>query len=76
MDSLKNGFIEKTGPQGLKMLSFVPCHMKDNFEVINFHIKGRGVQGLVFVQITFEKCTTSTYIEIGEVVLKTKNADL
>lgn len=27
--------------------------MKDNVEVIDFHIKGWGVQGLVFVQITF-----------------------
>ena len=29
--------------------------------------KSRGVQGLVFVEITFEKCTTNFYYENGEV---------
>ena len=62
--------------QGPRTKQFVPCHLKDNFEVIHFHIKSRGVQGLVFVQIAFEKCTTSTYFENGEVCLKTKNANL
>ena len=32
--------------------------MKDNAEMIHFHIRSRGVQDLVFVQITFEKCST------------------
>ena len=37
--------------------------MEDNVEVIHFHIKRRGVQGLVFLQITFEKCTANLYFE-------------
>ena len=41
------------------MLPLVSNHMEDNVEVIHFHIKGRGVQTLVFVQITSEKCTTT-----------------
>ena len=41
------------------MLPLVSNHMKDNVEVIHFHIKSRGVQTLVFVQITSEKCTTT-----------------
>ena len=64
----KNGPVWKTGPQGVKMLPVVSCHMKG--KVIHFHIKFRGVQGLVFVQITFEKCTTKFYLENGEVCIK------
>ena len=41
--------------------------MKDNVEVIHFHIKGRNVQNLVFVQIKFEKCATILYFENNEV---------
>ena len=48
-DLLKIGPVGKTGLQKLKILPFVSCHMKDNVEVIHFHVKGRGVQGLVFV---------------------------
>ena len=45
--------------------------MKDNARVIHFHIKSRGVQGFVFVQIAFEKCTTNLYFENGKVAIKT-----
>ena len=44
--------------------------MKDNIEVIDFHVKSRSVQGLVFVKITVEKCTTKYYLENGKVVIK------
>ena len=44
-------------------MSFVSSHMEDNVEVIHFHIKSRDVQGLVFVQITFEKCNANLYSE-------------
>ena len=50
--------------------------MKDNAKVIHFHIKGRGVQGLVFVQITFEKYTTNFYFQNSQVDIKTKIANL
>ena len=46
--------------------------MKDNVEVIYFHIKSRGVQGLVFAQIMFEKCTTNFYFENGELGIQRK----
>ena len=35
--------------------------------MICFYIKVRGVQCLVFVQIAFQKCTTSFYFESGEI---------
>ena len=44
--------------------------MKDNARVIHFHIKSRGVQGFVFGQIAFEKCTTNLYFENGKVAIK------
>ena len=44
--------------------------MKDNVEVIHFHIKSRGVQGHVFVQITFENCTLNFYFQNGEIGIK------
>ena len=50
--------------------------MKDNVKEIHFHIKCRDVQGLVFDQITFEKCTTNFYFENGEVGFKTAIANL
>ena len=50
--------------------------LKDNAEVIHFHIKSRGLQGLVFVQIMFEKCTKNSYIENEEVGTKTTTANL
>ena len=50
--------------------------MKDNFEVIHFYIKCGDIQGLVFVQITFEKCTTNPYFENGEVDIKTTTGNL
>lgn len=59
-----------------KTLPFVSSHMEDNVEVINFHTKSRGVLGLVFVQIIFEKCTKNFYIENEEVGTKTTTANL
>ena len=56
-DRLKT--VAKTGPYGLKSLSFDSCYMKDNVEVIHFHVKSRAVQSLLFVQIKFEKWTTN-----------------
>ena len=58
------------------MLPFVSRHMKDTVEVIYFHIKRRGAQGLVFVLKKFEKCTTNFYFEIGEVGIKTTITNL
>ena len=66
MDLLKNGFFRKTWPYSLKKLPFVASYTKDNVEVIHFH-KNMSVQDLVFVQITFEKCTPNFYFENGEV---------
>ena len=50
--------------------------MKDNVKVIHFHIKGRGVQDLAFVQITFEKYTTNFYFQNSQVGIKTKIGNL
>ena len=72
----KSGTVQKTRPQGLKTFSFVSCHMKNNIEVIQFHIKSWGVQGLVTVQVTFAKCTTSFNFENDEAGIKTTIADL
>ena len=44
--------------------------------LIHFHIKSKSVQGLVFVQITFEKYTTNFYFENSEVGIKTAMANL
>ena len=55
---------------GLKTLLFVSSHLKDNFEVIHFHKKSRGAQGLIIVQM-FEKCTTNFYFENGKSGMKT-----
>ena len=44
--------------------------MKDNVEVIHFHIKSRDVQGQVFVQITFENSTLNFYFENDEISIK------
>ena len=49
------------------MFPFVSSHMKDNVQMIHFHIKSRGVQGLAFIQIIFEKCTKHFYFKNGEV---------
>ena len=57
MDPLKNR------SKGLKLLPSFSSHMKDNVEVIHFHIKSRGVHGLVFIKITCEKCTTNLSVE-------------
>ena len=50
--------------------------MKDNVKVIHFLIKRRGVQSLVFVQITFENRITNFYSENSEVDIKTIVANL
>ena len=44
--------------------------------MIHFHIKSRGVQDLVFVQITFENFTSNFYFENSEVGIKTKIVNL
>ena len=44
--------------------------MKDNVEVIHFHVKYRGVQDLIFVQITCENCRLNFYFENSEIVIK------
>ena len=68
MDHLKSGLLEKTVPQELQTLPLFLSDMKENVEVIHFHIKSRGVQGLVFVQITFKNCTLNFYFENSEMV--------
>ena len=50
--------------------------MKDNVEVINFYIKSTGVQGLVFVQIIFENCSTNFYFQNDKIGIKTAIANL
>ena len=42
LDLRKNRLLGKTGPQGLKMLSFFSSNMKDYVEFIHFHVKSRG----------------------------------
>ena len=76
MDPLKNRRVGKTGPQGIKTFPFVSSHMKDSAEVILFHIKSRGAQGLVFVQIKFENCTTNFYFENGEISIIAINVNM
>ena len=58
------------------MLPFVSCFMKDNVEVIHFHIKRRGARDFVFGQITFKKWVTNLYAENSEAGLKTTIANL
>ena len=76
MDPLKNGAVRKKAPQRLETLPFVSSHMTDNVEAIHFHIKSRGVQGLAFVQIAFEKCATNFYFENGGIHIKTTIVNL
>ena len=75
-DLRKNWPFGKTESQEIKTLLFVSSHIKDNVEVIRFRIKYSGVQGLIFVRIAFEKCTTNFYFENGEVGIKTKIGNL
>ena len=75
-DLRKSGLLGKTGPQGLKTLPFFSSNMKDNIEMVHFHIKRRGVQGHVFVPITFENCTLNFYFENGEFDIKKTIANL
>ena len=50
--------------------------MKDIVEVIHLHIQNRGVQALVFVQITFKMCTANFCFENSKVITKTAIANL
>ena len=50
--------------------------MKGNVELIRFHVKSRGVQDLVFVQITFEYCILNFHFENSEIDLKKTIANL
>ena len=75
-DPLKNGPLRNTGSHGLKTLSFFSSNMKDNVEVIHFNIKSRVVQGVVFVEITFENCTLNFYFENNEIGIKKTVANL
>ena len=50
--------------------------MKDNVEVINFHIESRGLQDLILVQNKVGKCTTNFHFENSEVAIKTAIANL
>ena len=52
------------------MLPFASSHMKNNVEVIPFHIRSGGVQDLVFMQITFDKCGTTFCLENSKVAIK------
>ena len=76
LDLRKKGSLGKTGPQGLKTLPFFSSNMKDNVEVIHFHIKSWGMQGLVFVQITFENYTLNFYFKNSEIGVKKTIANL
>ena len=75
-DSFKNGLVQKYLTSRPTTLLFVSWHMKDSLEVIHFHVKSRGTQGLVFVQITFARCTINFYFEKDKVDIKTTIADL
>ena len=84
------GIIEKPGPDrdpGPKekqapwknrtsKIKSVAINIKDNVEVIPFHIKRRGVQGHVFVPIMLENCTLNFYFENGEFSIKKTIANL
>ena len=48
------------------MLPFLSCHMKDNVKVIDFDIKARSEQSLVFSEIAFEKDTANFNFENEE----------
>ena len=50
--------------------------MKENAKAIHFHMKSRGVQGIVFPHITFEKCATTFYFQNSEVGTKKAIANL
>ena len=67
---LKNKAVWKAGHQGLKTFSFVSCHIKDNAEKILFHIKRRGVQGLVFMQMTLKSVPQIFTLKTAKLVLK------
>ena len=76
MDLRKNVPLGKSEPQGLKTLPFFSSNMKDNIEVIPIHIKSRGMQDLVFVQITFENFHLNFYFENSEIGIKKTIASL
>ena len=72
----KNEPVGKNRFQRLKPLPFFSSNMKNNVEVIHFHVKSRGAQDLVIVQITGEKCTANFYFKNGGVGINTTNANL
>ena len=50
--------------------------MKDNVKVIHFHMKNKGVEGLVSVHLTFEICITNFHFENSKVGIKATIANL
>ena len=70
MDLIKNGTARKTGTQVVKKLPFVSLHMKENVNLILFHIKSRSVQGLAIAQITYEKFDINSYFKNREVTIE------
>ena len=76
LDLRKNRPLGKTEPQGLKKLPLFSSNMKDNAEVFHFHINSRGVQDLVFGQITFENCPFNFYFENSKIDIKKTIANL
>ena len=74
--STRPGPIGKIESQTLQTFPFVPSNMEDNVELINFLIKCRSVQGLVFLPKTFDKCNKNFYFENGEIGMKTTNTSL
>ena len=51
--------------------NFVSSQMEDNVDVIHFYVESRGVQSLVFGQLTLEKCNTNFYFENEEIDMET-----
>ena len=70
LDLRKNGPLGKTEPERLKTSPFFSSNMKDDVEVIHFHVKSSGVQDLIFVQITFENCHLNFYFENSALGIK------
>ena len=58
--------------------NFVVCLLshEDSAEMFHVDVQSRGVQGFIFVQIAFEKCTTIFYFEYDKVSIKTTIAKL
>ena len=54
--------------QRLKALGFGSCLMKENTEMIHFHIKSRVVQDYAFVQITFGSTPRTSILKKAKAV--------